>query len=229
MSIASTTSTLLTRYLATVSRCMGLSIALLLVIAVTGCDRTERLPPPQLSGTFTGATADGRALTISLAQDQNTVIGAGRLADQLFSLSAITAPQGPAVIIAAGGAQSSGSIALAPAGDSVTLYGLGEPVELARGGTPLPVTAGAFAGRYKARHPQRIWLQLEQSGELLAGTGFLWGRPVAVAGWVTGPREARGSLLLSDQSRNGVRVTLSADLSTLSVSGLGGTIQMQRQ
>jgi hypothetical protein len=202
---------------------------MLLAAAVTGCDTTERLPAPQLSGTFSGTTADGRTLTLSLAQESNTVIGQGKLGDQSFGLSAITAPQGTAVIIPASGTQLSGSVALAPAGDSLTLYGLGEPVELARGGTPLPVTGGPFAGRYKTRRPEEIWLQLEQSGDLLAGTGFVWGKPVAVAGWVTGPREARGSLLLSDQSRNGIKVSLSGDLGTLNVSGLGGTIAMRRQ
>ena len=207
----------------------GLVVGVLLAAVFVGCERPERAPAPRLDGTFSGATSDGRAVTISLAQEENTVIGQGKLGDKVVGLSAITAPHGPLVIIAEDGTSITGSITLSPSGKNVTLTGLGEPITLNRGGTPLPVTAGAFAGRYATPGSDGLRLDLEQSGDLLAGTGFVEGKPVAVAGRITAANEARGSLLFSDQSRSGVRAVLSDDGQTLSMRGLGGTLEMRRQ
>jgi hypothetical protein len=77
--------------------------------------------------------------------------------------------------------------------------------------------------------PLPLRLTLAQEGDLMAGTGFVRDKPVAVTARVSGPNEARGSLLFSDSSQNAVTVTLSDDRRTLKVSGLGGVIEMERQ
>jgi hypothetical protein len=89
--------------------------------------------------------------------------------------------------------------------------------------------AGAFAGRYAAGASDALWLDLEQSGELLAGTGFVSGKPVAIVGRITGANEARGSIPFSARSRNPVWVSLYDDGQTLRVRGLGETLEMRRK
>jgi hypothetical protein len=74
-----------------------------------------------------------------------------------------------------------------------------------------------------------LQLDLNQSADLLAGTGFVSGKPVAVVGRVTGVNQARGLLLFSDGSQNGVKVSLSSDEQTLSLRGVGGVIEMGRK
>ena len=208
----------------------GLVAGVLFVAILVGCESPEqRVPAPRLDGTFSGTTSDGRAVTISLVQEENTVTGQGKVGDKVVGLSAITAPHGPLMIIAKDGTPIAGSISLSVSGKDVTLTGLDESITLNRGSTPLPVTPGAFAGRYATPGSDGLRLDLEQSGDLLAGTGFVEGKPVAVAGRITATNEARGSLLFSDGSRSGVRAVLSDDGKTLSVRGLGGTLEMRRQ
>jgi hypothetical protein len=207
----------------------GLIVAALLVAMVSGCERLERSPSPRFGGTFSGTSSDGQAVTVSLTQAENTVIGQVRKGERTFSLSAIVGLHGPAVLMPEDGAPEVGTITLSPAGQSMTLNWMDSPIILARGGTPLPVASGSFAGRYSAPTPHMLRLDLDQSADLLAGTGFVSGKPVAVVGRVTGENEARGLLLFSDGSQNGVKVSLSSDEQTLSLKGVGGTIEMRRK
>ncbi len=229
MSITSRRRSVLGKFIRTTGRWLGLVLGVVIVAVLAGCDRLERAPAPRLGGTFSGVASDGRAVKISLAQKENAVVGQGKLGASAFGLSAITGPHGPVVINPEDGTSVVGSLTLSPSGKSLTLTGLGMPITLNRGGTPLPVAAGAFAGRYAAPESSALWLDLRQSGELLAGTGFVSGKPVAVVGRVTETNEARGSILFSDQSQTGVRVSLSDDEQTLSVRGLGGIMEMRRK
>ncbi len=203
--------------------------AALLIGVLCGCDQMPREPPPKLTGTFSGTSEDGRPLSITLKQTENTVVGAGDWAGESFGLSALTSPQGPIVLTFAGGAAGRGYLALSLNGEAVTVRGFGAPVTLNRGGTPSAPASGGFAGTYEASGPRAVRLRLSQGEDLLAGTGYVNGRPVAVAGKVTEPNKARATVLFSDESRNGVYATLSDDGQTLSVRGLGGLIEMQRQ
>lgn len=208
---------------------IGFIVAVFFVAGVAGCARFERAPAPGFGGTFSGITNGGQAVSVSLAQEENTVIGQGKQGGRAFGLSAITGSHGPAVLMPEDGAPLAGTITLSPSGKQMILTGLGDSVTLTRGGTTLPVTKGVFAGRYATRGASNLWLDLKQSGDLLAGTGFVSGKPVAIVGRVVEVNEARGSILFSDRSQNGVRAFLSSDEQTLSLRGLGGTIEMRRQ
>lgn len=203
--------------------------ALLLAAAISGCDSMSREPAPQLTGTFSGVAPDGHTVTVSLVQTENRVTGRGKWGDQDLSLSALTAPQGPLVVSMEGGAVIPGFIALSADGATITVRGFGKPITLDRSGAPVAVAPGPFTGHYATGGPLSLRLSLEQTGDLLAGIGFVRGRPVAVAGRMTGPNEARGSILFSDESQNDVTVSLSDDNQVLSIRGLGGVIQMERQ
>jgi hypothetical protein len=74
-----------------------------------------------------------------------------------------------------------------------------------------------------------VWITLNQWGDLLAGTGFDQGKPVAVVGRIIEPLNAMGTLLFSDESLMRIRATLSEDKGTLTIKGLGAPFHMKRR
>jgi len=198
------------------------------VSIVVACAPLGRPASPTLSGTFQGTSADGQPMTVTFRQKSNTVTGQGSVGAHSFSLSALAAWHGPMVLAYPDGAIKPAKVTLSPDGTTVTIHEPGKKVILRRGGTPLDVVPGPFAGRYSVVTPN-VRLTLSQGGELLAGTGFLAGRPVAVVGRVTGPKRARGTLLFADESRNGVKASLSDDRQTLTVTGLGAPLHLIRE
>lgn len=201
----------------------------LIYLIFSACASLALPVSPVLTGTFSGLTADGRAIRITFEQRAGTVIGRGVLAADAFEISALTAPQGPLILVFERGGVTRGEIALAPDGKTATIHGLGAPVTLRRGGEPISLAEGPFAGLYAAGMPAVVWLELQQTGELLAGTGYLQGRAVAVVAKISGPGEARGSALFSDGSRAGLVLMLSADGRQLRASAAAGIVEMERR
>jgi hypothetical protein len=214
---------------ATVRSCGGRTfVAMLLLVGAIGCTPMIRQPNPQLSGTFTG-TGDGHSVTLTVQQAGSTVTGNGVWGDRPFGLSALTAPQGPMVLSFASGGPNPGRITLSPDGQTITIRGLGAPLQLARGGTPVIAPDGPFSGRFVLDGPIPVRLDLNQGGDLVAGTGYFSGKAVAVVGRLIEANRARGTVLYSDESRNRVTVTLSADQGILVIEGLGAPIRMTRE
>src|SRR3990170_1823760 len=197
-------------------------LAMLAIGIIFGCTPMIRQEPPKLSGTFSGSAPDGRPIKVTLIQDENTVTGRGLIGEKVFSLSAITSYHGPMVLSFGDGTVAPAYITLSPDGASATMKGMGLSIALNRGGEPLRAPSGPFAGRYANPGPPLLWLNLTQGGDLLAGTGFIDGKPVAVVGKVTAPNHATGTILFSDESQNRVKVVLSGDGRTLTIEGLGG-------
>ena len=194
-----------------------------------GCTPMLREKPPSLTGTFSGTLRDGTPIRMTLLQDQNTVTGHGVVGARSFSLSGLTSWQGPMVLGFEDGATEAAHVTLSPDGAGATVKGLGQTFALEQGGSPVRATPGLFAGRYSKSGPSPLWLVLTQSGNLLAGTGYIDGKPVAVVGRVTELRQASGSLLFSDESQCRAKVTLSDDSRALAIHGLGLPIQMTRE
>ncbi len=199
----------------------------LLLIFFFGCTKMVREEPPTLSGTFRGDTGAGSPVTITFIQDENTITGRGKIGDRVFSLSGITSWHGPIVLNYEDGDIRPAYITLSPDGGIVTISGLGPSITLNHGGEPQRAPSGPFAGRYANTGPPQLWLNLTQGGNLLAGTGYVDGRPVAVVGKVTDVRKATGTILFSDESQTRVKVVLSGDGRTLTIEGLGAPIQMR--
>jgi hypothetical protein len=204
-------------------------VILITIVLIIGCTPMIRQEPPKLSGTFSGNTPDGRPIKVTLIQEENTVTGRGLIGEKIFSLSAITSYHGPMVLSFEDGTVVPAYITLSPDGTLATIRGLGIPLTVNRGGEPLRDLSGPFAGHYSTTGPPPLWLTLTQGGDLLAGTGFIDGKPVAVVGKVTGPNRAAGTILFSDESQNRVKVNLSGDGRILTIEGLGGIIEMRRE
>jgi len=208
---------------------MRVIVWVLTLLIFLGCTPLIKQEPPALAGTFTGSTPDGRPIAVTLTQDENTVTGQGQMGDRVFGLSALVSFCGPAILMFRDGSVSTGNLTLSPDGATATVHGIGEPFTLQRGGETVGTPSGSFAGRYSTTGPPPLWLSLTQGGDMLAGIGFMNGKPVAVVGRTTGPMTATGSILFSDESQARVTVTLTEDAKILTVNGLGGPVTMMRQ
>jgi hypothetical protein len=215
-------SSLLSPFNVFISLCLGLVIA-------AGCNSFVDPGPPSLSGTFRGTTADGRAVQVTLTQKKNSLTGMGRFADKTFSFAGLPSWQGPLVVNYEEGQSARGSFTLSADGKTLAILGMGPTFTLTRGGEPESVTAGPFAGHFGVDSPRPLWVKLTQADTLLAGTGFDDGKPVAFVGKVMEPRKARGTLLFPDQSQVRVTLRLSENQEVLTVSGLGGSLNLMKQ
>ena len=203
-------------------------MVLLTIGALIGCAAPiQRREAPVLSGNFEGVTRDGRPIRISLFQDRDVLSGIGHAADRAFILSGFTTFYGPIIVKWVDGRVDQGQVFLAVNGEAVTIHGIGETVTLSRGGPSLAISGGVFAGGFTA--PSRgLWMKLHQDGDMLTGSGFDRGRPVALVGRLTAPLKAEGTLMFGDESRMSVRAELSADHQKLIIHGLGLPIEMMR-
>lgn len=213
------------RSLRTVPIIAGVILATLFL----GCATLEKKPPPTMTGSFNGNSSDGRPASAKFVQDENAVVGTGSLNGRRFALSSVASWYGPAVLVFEDGSRTEVQIIMSPDGRMMTIRGLGEPLKLARTDYAAEPPTGPFAGVFADSGDPSIWLNLSQSGELLAGTGYVDGKPVAVTGSASSPEEARGVLLFSDGSKMGVRAVLSGDGETLTIKGLGRSIELQRR
>jgi len=202
---------------------------LLVVILTLSCATLEKKPPPTMTGSFNGSASDGRPISASFVQDENAVTGTGSYNGRRFALSSVTSWHGPAVLVFEDGSRTEIQILLSPDGRTLTLRGLGESLKLGRTGYSAESSVGPFVGLFSDSGDPPLWLNLTQAGDLLAGTGYVDGKPVAVTGKTTSPTEASGVLLFSDGSRMGVRALLSADGGTLTIQGLGSPLEMKRR
>jgi len=193
------------------------------------CPQADKQQTPSLSNTFRGTTSTGQPVRLTLNLKGNTLTGNGLIGDRVCSLSGITAYHGPIIITFEDGSVTPATVALSPDGETATIQGLKQPLIVSRGGEPVNVSAGPFAGKYRASGKPPLTLTLIQSGKLLSGTGFVGGKPVAVAGKITGSNQVSGFILFSDESRNALKATLSGDGRVLTVRGLGNPIEMKKE
>lgn len=213
-------------------RCLRTASALLVALLVVGCAtgvRRVSVSPP--GNTFRGNTGAGLPLVVTLEPDDEGVRGFGSLNGRDFAVSGPMGWHGPAVLTFADGDSRPVYLTLAPNRASLEIEGLGAPLVLSTGGGGRAAGGGDFSGGYRSVRSSlsTVSLVLEQRGELLAGSGFVDGRPVAVVGRTTGPGEAEGTVVFADGSRGRLRATRSADGRKLTVEGLGGTVQLKRR
>jgi hypothetical protein len=202
---------------------------LILITLFPGCATLEKKPPPTMTGSFNGNSSDGRPVSAKFVQDENAVVGTGSLNGRRFALSSVASWYGPAVLVFEDGSRTEVQIIMSPDGRIMTIRGLGESLKLARTGYTAEPPTGPFAGVFADSGDPAIWLSLSQASGLLAGTGYVDGKPVAVTGSASSPEEARGVLLFSDGSKMGVRAVLSGDGGTLTIKGLGRPIELRRR
>lgn len=207
----------------------GRGVVLSLLLVASGCSPMAHRPLPPMSGSYHGITADGTALRLTVEQDGGRVTGFGRLGDRSFAFSGLPLRHINASCLFDDRSVAPAGVTMSPDGQVLTVRMLGGETILDRGGESVVNVPGPFTGRYGSVGGNAASVSLLQDGVLLAGTGVFAGRPIAVSGRAVGEREARGDIQFADESRQGVRVSLSEDRQQLTVTGIGAPIEMKRR
>lgn len=194
----------------------------ILIMAVTtsalmfGCSQDIEHKAPTLSGTFSSTLPDGKQMTLTLQQKKNIVSGHGKVDAKSFSVSGVTSIHGPLVVAFDNGHVENSTVVLSSRGRTVQLDWLGKKVALQRGGEPVEPSSGDFTGDYATNRPYPIEISITQKDKVLAGTGYITDKAVAVVGMVESETMcARGSILYSDGSSARTRACLSSDKESL--------------
>ncbi len=200
---------------------------------LAGCSRDPGHKAPDLAGTFSGVLPDGKHMTITLHQDENIVSGHGMVDSKSFSVSGVTSAYGPLVVAFENGYVARSKVVLSQRGRSAQLAWLGKTVALQRGGDPIPASSGEFAGEYATNKPYPIQITLTQREKMLAGTGYITDKAVALVGMVEDGTEcANGTIQYSDASSARTRVCLSPDRDALLLNEAdrsGGQITLRKR
>jgi len=215
-----------TRVFGSVAGALGIAAFL-----VAGCAALPRNPAPTFDGTFNGETPDGRTVTVTFRQDADILVGEGRVAGRPFRVSGLASWHSPLLISDPRSPPRSGYATLSTNGDSLELEGVAgvDAVNLSRGGEPVSLETGPFSGTFVSTGLTPLHLRLSQGGNLVAGTGFFDGKPVAFVGRVAAPADVSGTVLFSDETRARVNGALSDGNDTLTVKGMGGPIILERR
>lgn len=217
---------------AVVGPALPLLVVLSVVASLAACAPRLTVRPQVLSGTFSGATADGVPIVFTFAETGEAFRGEGTIDGRPAVVAGAVGWRGVGTLAGVDGAAEPIELTLAADGEEVLLERPdAEPVPLQRTASgPAPGPTGPFAGRYRAVRGRATLAEvtLVQSGELLAGVGVVAGDPAGLAGRVTGPNLATGVVTLLDGSQTRFEADLSADRRTLVVRGFGEPLTFTR-
>jgi hypothetical protein len=115
-------------------------------------------------------------------------------------------------------------------GDHIRMQLGDETLSLETGGTVAPLVEGPFSGYYETRELESLLeaLSLTHSGDIVTGTGIVLGQQVLVSGWLMGPDNLRGRIILPDETEMEIRARLNSE-SDLIVTGWGEPVVFQRR
>ncbi len=201
------------------------------VVAASGCVSTHEVTPQSVSGTFSGVTADGRQLVLTLQQADVGFSGHGTIDGDAFVVSGSQAWTGVGSITYADGSFSQVTLVLSGDSNTLSLEPVGQsPLTLSRGGAQIAPVAGPFSGRYTASGEglPLAAVTVVQNGGLITGVGRILGQAAGITGATTGANTARGVITFVDESRASFDAELSADGQTMTIRGLGAPLVLQK-
>lgn len=200
------------------------------LFVLVGCSLAPEPDRLAASGTFAGATPDGRPLVLVIEQDGSSVSGHGTIDGEPVALAGTRTWTAAATVLRAGGTFDRHSLALAPDGGTLFFTAADTDTLLLRTGPASPAAGGPFAGRYRPPGPEAAWarITLTQNGPLIAGTGVLLGQPVGITARAVSDVEAEGIVIFADDSQSRFAAELAADGRTVVVRGFGGPITLSR-
>lgn len=202
--------------------------ALLLFV---GCTESSELETQRLAGTYSGQTADGDPIVLTVEQNDQGFRGNGTIKGSPVVISGILAWDAVGSLTHADGSSSLIRISLSSDSRELNIKTTGQPdVDLMLGGTPVTGSSGPFTGKYRTASPNESLASatIVQTGTLISGVGRFFNQIIAISGQVTDPKEAKGMLTFLDESRVQFSAELSADQQSITITGMGNPVLLER-
>lgn len=207
-----------------------LPVCLLSACTIATLPVAERSP----AGSFLGETDDHRPIRVTISEAAQGFVGYGTLDGSPFSLTLLTSYRG-AGLLSHDGRFRSLEAELSVDGERLTLDAFGAPTVLYRAGSSETrderEPEGRLTGCFRSGG-SRPWIgevELTQRGNLVLGSGTVYGQAFVLSGLLAGADAFEGRALFEDGSEAKVEGGLDSADRRLSVAGLAGRIELRRQ
>jgi hypothetical protein len=206
-------------------------LCIFVLLACLGCTESSELETRSLTGTYSGLTSDGDPIVLTVEQNDQGFRGNGTLKGFPVVISGILTWEAIGSLTHADGSSSLVRITLSSDNGELNIKTAGQPdVDLILGGTPVTGSSGPFTGKYRTASPNDSLASatIVQTGTLLSGVGRFFDQITAISGQVTDPKEAKGMLTFLDESRVQFNAELSADQQSITITGMGNPVLLER-
>ncbi len=213
---------------------MKVSLRILLIsfaLAVMGCAERHKTETQSVTGTFSGVTGNGESVVLTLEQGEYGSRGQGTINGKPLVISGINTYGVSGTIMYADGSSSLVKLGVDPVSEGLTIKLLDQPkITLNDGGTPVTRTPGPFTGTYRpvGSESNHATATIIQSGSLIMGNAEIYDQATSVTGRATEPNKVVGTITYRDESQVFFEAELSADKKTITLSGMGKPIVLDK-
>jgi hypothetical protein len=197
------------------------------LLLISGCSSVAEMDPIDSTAKFAGNTGKGESLHVTLALNEDAAMGRGEMSGRAFVLSVVRSWQGKGTLRFEDGETLPVTIELAQDQNSLLLASKDGEGLLTRSGEAKPEWRSGLSGEFASDTQIPLRVNLRQVGSMIVGTGYQAGQPVAVSGTIQ-DKQVVATLAFADESCRRVSAVVGNGGKTLTVSGLGETIELRR-
>lgn len=201
------------------------------ILTFLGCTKSIEIRMQSPAGTFSGQTPGGDPVIITVDQIDEGISGSGTINGDPIVISGVRTWNAIGTLTDADGSAALVRIELSSDNDSLTITKTGQAdIVLVRGGAPVYGASGPFTGKYRSVAPNDSFAQVTivQTGALISGIAKIFDQITAISGRLTDTRKAQGTVTYSDESRVMFHAELSADANSITITGMGDPIELER-
>jgi hypothetical protein len=197
------------------------------LLLIAGCSSVVEMDPVASTARFTGHTDKGESVHVTLTLRDDSAVGRGELNGKPFVLSAVRCWQGKGTLGFVDGTTSPVTIELAQDQNGLLLTSQNGEGQLTRSGDAEAEWGKELSGEFASDSEIPLRVNLLQMNDMIVGTGYHAGQPVAVNG-TRKDKQVIATLAFADESLRRVSADVANDGNTLVVSGLGASIELRR-
>jgi hypothetical protein len=201
------------------------------MVVSAGCTPTIEGTSQDVSGTYSGSTANGKSVVLTLVQRDYGFSGHGVIAGTPVAISGVPTWRGTGTVTSPDGTVSSVTLSLSADNAALVLEPEGgNPLTLERGGASVSAAPGPFSGHYRSP-PGDVAVAnvtVVQDGTLISGVGSVLGQTGGISGIASAADRAEGTITFADGSRASFAARLAADRRSIMIQGLGDPVSLVR-
>jgi hypothetical protein len=201
------------------------------ILSFLGCTESIVIEIQPAAGTFSGQTPEGDPVSITLDRIDEGFRGNGTINGDPIVISGVRTWEAIGTLTHADGSSALVRVTLSSDNDSLTIRKTGQAdIVLFRGGTPVAGVPGPFTGKYRSMAPNDSLARVTivQTGSLISGIAEIFDQITAISGRLTDSHKAQGTVTYSDESRVMFHAELSADANSITITGMGDPIELER-